>query len=414
MHISKLSIFIATLLNSATGFFALVIIARAVGPAEYGALTTYLALVSIFFPVATLGTHLFALQNRWHDSDLEFGRIICKICLYAVTGSIAIYLFSVFILEAADKKNYWASLSLLIVGQALLDLALSFLQSKELYFKASLVVFGQNLIKFMIVICLFLWGSTELNKYVSGLIMATVISIVTTLRISKVQKFFPCAWSDLLLTKASFAIIKKSSPYLIDSLCYIAYYQIYILVLAGLVDEESVGNFNSGYVLLNATYILPAVFFQKTAPVHILKIIEMGGTELRKTLKKYIMISALSGVILTLPLSIFSVEVTNFIYGDKFPNASIFLCLISFAIPLRFVTTCLSSFLNSVDSINVKMKISIGTLAIGFIFSFFSVTIFGEKGITCALLLTELLWLLMLSICVNNMLLYKPKRLRFS
>lgn len=256
-------------------FLIQVLLARHLGPSEYGVFSTAMTHVTLLTPLAGFGLAQFWLRI-FSEEGLVGIRWIAPSLRYAVLTCIATiaFLMGVVLLQADPSLTslvLW--LVILIPSQIAIDLTSSKLQLEERYTKLSLWQAATNTLRFLGVSALYITmrkslSAQEIAALFSFVGMVLSIPSIIAIRALKADPAFPRGHPTITLTAKPnpppiWSVATRCAPFGLAMLLYLIYFQSGILVVRFIAGNQAAGIYNVAFCLLSAIYIFPTVIYQK-------------------------------------------------------------------------------------------------------------------------------------------------------
>ena len=407
--ISMVLLYLSSFFAGGLAFVTNVILARELGPEDYGIFVTALATITLVSSFATAGVPHFWLRVFGREGHLAFRWV--TVSLYTV--SISIFIISLSLLCWA----YWGSHSLafqqlivwlflpVLVGQVLFELITAKLQLEEKYGFLAVWQLLLNSLRFLwviIYVVIFAESYDLINLSLGIAVCSLVLVIVGVFALKgmingrlKLKGHVKSKKYELVHKSTINNVLSESYPFALAGFLYVVYFQSDIILLKYLDSAESAGIYNVAFIILGAIYLFPAIFYQRFLlpklhrwSVHN-KAKFIGVYQAGNRIMLLAGISVMAVVLLIMPMII------PFIFGEAYAGVIPLLMILAFCIPCRFLSSSIESVF--VDHGNMKRKvICMGiTALINVILNVIAIPIWGNMGAAITTLLSELILLIL-------------------
>ena len=325
-------------------FFALLYIARYLGPEKYGMYTFVFAFIYFFSFIPDMGIHQILVREAAKEPE-KVGKLIgngtiMQICLSLVALFLAVVLINVMNFPPSTKNAlYVASLGLLISGTG----AYGIIYEAKLRMEYSLLFNLANRIVFLVFVFLAITNNSSLNVFIFASVSATFIHNLLMILFAK--KLVKVSFDiDLPLIKQ---LLKEAIPIAIASVFTIIYFRIDVLMLSFLRGDTEVGLYSAAYRLTEALVFLPTVITTSTFPLmskYYKDSFDSFSFAYARTFKYLFATGLLIAVLVTFA----SDKIISIVYGPEYQSSAIALQILIWTTAIMFIitlisTTCISS-----------------------------------------------------------------------
>jgi O-antigen/teichoic acid export membrane protein len=324
------------LLTKPIWFVFFLIVARVLGPEEYGKLMYALSFSSIiavlFEGGVDMQTTRYLAQDKKRFYDFIPNSLTVKI--WSGLGIIVTSLLFIWIKETTYEIKL---LLLLATGYVLIN---SITTHIRFIFRGFEVMKyeGLSIITEKILVILLgglsLYIQSKAIFFINGYFIAYLGLLVLTIYILITKIGYISIFS--IHTNLFKYVIKPSLPYALMSFFMIIYFRAATILIEYLTHNQSlVGLYNSGYRIVEASLLFPSIIMMPLYPVLARRSNEREflGNLLNKALGYILLISFL----ISIPCSLFSFEVIQLLYGQNYTSASIcFSIIVLSIIPISF------------------------------------------------------------------------------
>ncbi|NEO98900.1 MAG: flippase [Symploca sp. SIO2E9] len=368
-------------------FIFYIILARILGPEQYGMFAAATALVGIlaffiqFGLPALLGREVAANPQEGSKSTIKF-------LLLEGLNSLPVLILLLPLAHALGFKGTGITICYLVV---LAEICRSAKQTLRSVFRG-LGQFRTESIsvaieRFLVVLLagLILFLSEDLVWVVATLVLVRMLDILGLLYYlgKKTQISSPISFKSLLQT------LRMAYPFAISSVLWILYYQIDILMLKGLATTEEAGLYSAAYRLIEIFSSLPRVIFlvtftrfarcQATEP-------ERLPEEIHKS--AYLLLAGVLPVLVTAGL--FQTPLVETIYGQAFSPAINSLTILLPSLGIKMFGTLVEYFLQATGREKSLPPLLLTTVIINIVSNGILIPRMGAVGAALATLLSEI------------------------
>lgn len=375
-----------------TAFFLTVILARYLGPVNYGNLSFAIAFVEFFTIFGNLGIEVYTVKEVSSNKDLTkyfFSKGLLLSIAFGIIVGILIFLASQFI--HSDKTLLYI---LYLIG-------LSYIFSQIASFLNSLFRAHENMLQIFFIelahkipllifclLCVFLKASIIYIAW--SYLSASVFYLVYSLLVS--FKFFEIRISKEI--RHYIDMILKSFPYGLSNMVLIAYFSADIIILFFLKGNESVGIYNSAYKLFLALGTITSIYFGATFPTF-----SRLSKESYEGLKKGYEKTFKFLVILAIPLAvggmILSKEIVTLIYGKPFLLTSLPFSLLLSVIPITFLNAFFGHFLLAIGKVKKNLTYFSATCFTNIFLNLLLIPVFDYIGSAFSTIVSEIIFFIL-------------------
>lgn len=310
-----------------TGLCLAVLIARYLGPREYGVYSYCVAIVAMLTPVAKLGLDSVLVKSIVLKPENEKKLVETALILRIGVGLIIILItMLVWLIETED--HIWQYVLIISIGLVFqsADVVESRMQAHGKFSSIARCKIVQ-----LILSTLFKFGLLAANASLIWFVWATVLDqiILFLTYLITAKDDFDLKKTFMVKTANAFNMMREGFPVLLGSTIVMVQARIDQIMLMEILGDYDVGIYNSALRLIEAVAFAPvvlvAVYFPKIVKAKVNDIEEYQRE--RKKLYKIMM-----GIFLVVasPFMFFSTEIVNLAYGAKFSEAAVLLPLMAF------------------------------------------------------------------------------------
>ncbi|MDY9922725.1 flippase [Methanobacterium sp.] len=381
-------LFASTVLSYILLFFVNMYTARYLGVGGFGTLSLAFAFTGIFVVFVDLGLSTLLVREVARDKSLAnkyLGNIIViKIVLSFITfGFIVIFVNLIGYSQEVSNIIYIVSVSTIIGSFNAL-----FYSVFQAYEKMGYQSIGAVLNSFL----LFSLILTIIN-YGLDIVTFSLIYIVVNL-ISLFYCFLICFWKfiwpkieiDLSFWKTT---IITALPLSLAVLFSVIGFRIDSVLLSIMNGNIAVGFYTAPYRLIEALIVIPSVFTLAIYPV-ISNFYVSSHETLENSYKISIKYLTIIGLPIAVGITLLADEIILLIYGNGFSQSILALQILSWEIPLIFLTYTFGTFLVSIDKQIISLKITFIAMIVNIILNLLLIPYFSYLAASFVTVITEL------------------------
>jgi O-antigen/teichoic acid export membrane protein len=337
-------LFLSGVATNILSFFALLYIARYLGPENYGLYTFVFAFIYFFSFIPDMGVHQILVREAAKEPEkagkLIGNGVIMQISLSLVALFLAIVLINIINFPQSTRNAlYVASLGLLISGIG----AYGIIYEAKLRMEYSLLFNLANRAVLLLLIFLAISNHWGLNFLILASVSATLTHNLLMMLFAK--KLVKVSFDiDIPLMKQ---LLKEAIPIAIASVFTIIYFRIDIVMLSFLRGDTEVGFYSAAYRLTDALVFLPTVLTTSTFPLmskYYKDSVDSFNFAYTRTFK-YLFAT---GLLIAILVTFASDKIIHIVYGPEYQSSAIALQILIWTTAIMFITTligttCISS-----------------------------------------------------------------------
>ncbi|WP_311747227.1 oligosaccharide flippase family protein [Proteus terrae] len=388
----------SSLLSSLLTFITQAYIANQLNPNDFGEFSSNLALIMLLVPFVAMGadSYLLKIYADKKGNVSEYNSFWIVYFIFTLVLSILIYIIF--------STNSSLILISILASQALINYISAIYQTKSKYKKLSLIQTLQSLFRFFTLIILSYSLSLNINLvYYSYFFVSIIIIIICIILIIKESDFI--AIKNIKNIKLYFF---QAIPFGLTPLLHLIYFQSDIILIDRLYSPTEAGFYSAAFMLITASYILPAVIYQKylLPYIHIFN----ANNDITSEFKIF-----KTGAFIILPISIIifliyyfsSPYVVLMIFGEAYKKTQEIMLILSICIIFRYLSSHVGLFLTAGNLIKVKNKNMLLCAIINILLNVIFIPSFGSIAAAYITVVTEIL---LLSMFIYNFYIFKIKR----
>jgi len=372
-------LFADKIVRMGVGLFVTIIVARYLGPKEFGIYNYALAFVALFSTIATLGLDGIVVRNVIKDPSCKEETLGSAFVMRLVGGIVTILLTSgtIFLLRPDDSLTQWMVeiIALGTIFQAFDTIDFWFqsqIQSKYTVYAKNIAFLSISLAKVVLVIIKaplidFAWAG--LLEIVLG-----SIGLVITYRMKGFSLF---NWS-IKLSRAQ-SLLKDSWPLILSGIVIMVYMRIDQIMIGEMLGDDDVGIYSAAVRLSEVCYFIPTAIVTSVFP----SIIEARKNDLRlyiDRLQKLYVIMTLIAFSIALPTTFLSKKIIIFLYGNNFNQAITVLAIHIWASVFVFLGVASGQFLLAENYTKIAFYRTLAGAFANILLNYIMIPIYGVNG----------------------------------
>lgn len=416
-------LWIGSLLGAGCAFLTQVVLARQLGPGQFGLFASALAMTTLFAPLASFGIAGYWLKvfgqegwkaMRWLPGSFSFSAL----STFVVVAMLVIWSF--FGPNDPVTAKILPILSFYILGQVALELVSGKLQLEERYTSLALWQFLPHFARLVLIVFLAYFPGILLDVQIVVLSYAVIAILIFLTGVIQLHHMYSGAFllnghaiegglaiQEKVVHPGILMVASQAWPFGMGGIFYLIYYQSDIILLKYLVGAEAAGIYNVAFLVMSAVYLLPSVVYQKFMLPKLHRWANFDKERFYDTYRRGSLLMLTGGTVAMLFLWGVLPWVIPAVFGVDYQGAVLLLQILAFAAPVRFLASSLSSVLTAKNL--MKMKIGIMGLAalLNIAINLILIPTYGELGAAVATLITELILLLAFYMAVTKYVLFE-------
>jgi O-antigen/teichoic acid export membrane protein len=412
---------LCNLLGGVINFSNQVVMARVLGPKDFGELASSLAIINIVSPFAYFGLAGYWLKLYGADKDFISKWLPISI-KYVLISLIIVFSFLLFWANfGSDKKissNLLAMMSFLILGQIASELGGVKFQIESQYSKMAIWQILPQILRCMgLIFVVKLVGMSNFTLNFAVLVLAGTGAVLFLIFINQIIYLHKKTLHLQYKNESEYTkIIERRKeikfwdllagvwPFGLASIFYVVYYQIDVVILKYLVGAEKSGIYSAAVMVIGSIYILPGVLYQQILMPRLHKWASNNLDRLKYAFGLGNLIMFLTGVLGMIALWVGSGFFLKFIFGGKYNGVENIVYILAIAIPFRFMSSSSGAILQTGSNIRIKLKVTGVAVLINILMNFILIPKFGVDGAAFSTIITESYICLMFYLCAKRIL----------
>jgi len=351
-------LWLATLAGAAMVFLAQMLLARRLGPDNYGLFASSLATVTVLAPMAGFGLSQFRLKaygaegwagDRWLRPSLRFsmftGALACALAVAWAIGG-----------EAVDDATRLTLLLLVpvIAGVFAVDLVGSKLRLEEKHGALALwqMLMPAGRLAVAATLLVLPFASAQAAALGYGLVSLAIAAIALPQLIAmqrgqtELKGHGPRPSSPAFdTTPGAMQLWSSAWAYGLAAVLYPVFFQVSTVLLKYLGSNAQAGHFGVALAVMTAIYLFPATVYQKFLLSRLHRWAVHDRPKFWRVYRAGNIAMLASGVLVGALLAVASPWLVPLAFGPAFADVAELLAILSLCVPIRFLSTAVGSVL---------------------------------------------------------------------
>lgn len=360
-----------------------IILARYLGPEDYGKYCSVFSFVYIFIVIADFGLNDLIIRDVARNNSLARQYLATSIIIKIIFSfaSMMLLILSVHIMGYSQEIIlYVAVLSTAIIFITFCNSISSIFKALERMQYSSLILVINSLFFLVFIAALAYFKGTLLQIFILRVMALCFGSVIGFILIVKL-----IAKPDFAISRTDIKIMTASAfPFLAVGLIHAVYFNLDIIMLSKMKGPVYVGWFApAANDLFFSLFIIPAAISTVTYPIfsrHYDESVEKFRESFNFTLK----ILAVLGVAIGFGTFVLAPEIIYFIFGLKYENSIIILQIIAIAIPFAFIRDSLGYGWAAIGKVKTLMWLNIVGLGLNAVLNLILIPFYAHIGAAVA------------------------------
>jgi O-antigen/teichoic acid export membrane protein len=379
-------LFAEKILRMLVGLFVGVWVARYLGPEKFGLLSYVGAFIGLFAPLGKLGLDgIISREIAKNECDID--ELISTAVFFKFIGSILIVFLTSSYMYFTKEQNIYFYLSIILS----MVYVLRSYEVMEFYFRAKVkakYISIANSVAFII--------SSILKVFfillkLSLVYFAVANLIETFVAVSFLYMFFKNEPNCIMIVKVKFSkgmeLIKESWPLIFSGFFALVYLNIDQVMIEEMLSSYGVGQYSAAVRISSVWYFIPLTigWSVQTAIVNAKKHSE---TLYFERLQLLFTVTTIMAYFLILPISYFSNEIINFLFGKNYQQAGGVLAIHIFASLFVFINVARGTWILNESYFKFALLGNIGAGLLNILFNYIWLPRYGIYGAAWATLIS--------------------------
>lgn len=406
-------LWISSLLGAGCAFLTQMILARKLGPEQFGVFSAAFSTIALLIPLGGFGVAQFWLRSfgqegwaarRWLPESFKFILISTTLVLLTAIS------WAMFGPHSQQMQYVLIILCGYAIGQILIELVISKLQLEEEYIKLGLWQFLPHffrLITILVILSTIHEYATAQTIAFSYTAIAIVISVLGILQLIKMTgtrfalkghlndaaKYPPCDKQG---------VFSQSWPFGMANLFYLIYFQSGLILVKYISGDAAVGSYSVALTILSGIVLFPSIVYQKFLLPKMHRWATQDKPKFYKIYRQGNLIMLLIGTTTTAIILLTPNKLLTILFGEQYFDSIHLLHILSLSIPIIFVSSSISATLTTGSNIKRRVKYMGIAAVINIALNVILIPIYGAVGAGLSNLLSNLLLLLLFYIAAEK------------
>lgn len=415
-------LWVGSLFGSGSAFIIYMILARELGPKDFGVFSSVLSMITVFsllagFGVSQVWLKLFGKEGwdavRWIKPSLNF------VIITLIVVTFLLIFWAIYGPHGEATKQLLLSMLFFIYGYISVELVSSKLQLEEKYSFLALWQLLPNLSRLILIVLLLYLFHISLSVSDIGIIYGLIGIFFTIFGVYQLYtmqngKFYlkghPISGTKNLSLVKMKDFFSETWPFGLGSLFAFIYIQSDIIMLKYISGDVEAGYYSTSFIILTAVYIFPSILYQK----FLLPKFHRWANHDREKFHNVYKIGNLAMLILGILISIViwntSVFFIPLIFGEEYINSILLTKILALTLPFYLIAFSVASTLVTKEHMKKKV-VYMGFVALfNIILNLILIPAYEAKGAAIATVISNALLLVIYYYAANKYVFSGTKR----
>lgn len=378
-----LSLVSAEIITKACGALMYFMLARYLGPHDFGVYSLAISFALIFGLISGLGIDSFIVKEIARDPSRTQVLFENSVLLKMIGGLIAFLLaVGLSYLMGYNQQTQKAIVifSFTLFFSSLTNLYDSVFRGFQRMEYSAMILIGRSFFTIIIIMAM-IFLQQDIHMIVSAHVATGLILVVISHLLLVKQNL--CQISLNYNLKQALSLIVGGMPFIATGVVYVINAKADILLLSKLANLESVGIYDAANELVLVILIIPSLISQVLYPY-----LSQQFHKCKEVLGEIINLSMRIIIAVSVPVSfglvILAPKIISLLYGHKYTQSAIVLQIMGSGLSIVFLRSILGWVLAAIEKVNVMMWINIYNLALNIIFNVILIPMYGYIGAAIA------------------------------
>lgn len=404
MKLALLFLTLGAYSGAALAFLTQVLLARSLSVENFGLFSAALSFITLVTPIAGFGVGMFWLKAfgeegwqgiRWIQPSVRFS------ILSTIFVLVAIFLWAFYAPHDSSTRNVLIVLSLMVIGQAAIELSSSIYQLEERFLNLAVWQLLPHAMRFTALFVLWLLYPNKIELSAAAAVYAVTAVLMIIVGSKLIFKVYSGKielighgikeentknLSEIRITH----VFSSCWPFGLAGVFYFIYFQGSIVIVNYLLGSKYAAQYSIAITVITAIYIFPGLIYQKLLLPKIHRLIKHDKKKLESIYYRGNFIMLLVGGVAAVLVVNISPYFMPLIFGDSYMQSVELIAILALAIPLRFLATSIGSMLATGNYMRKKVFYMGATAAFSLLVCFAVIPYYGILGAAYAAVLVEL------------------------
>jgi len=402
----------AEIITKILGFVLYTLIARYLGPDDFGIYSVAVSFSMIFALVGSLGVDSYLVKEIAKDPNRSQELLSTAALVKGVGGVIGFC--SLLLISTLLNYEVRTHAAIVIFGFVLLSRPLNELMGavfrglQRMEFSA-LMKISRSALTFSIVVVMILLHRSVL--YITSANVFTSILLFIVFYFFVLRRLIPGFRIDINRERMG-TIVCGGFPFLIIGMMYIINAKTDVLMLSKLASIEKVGIYDAGNQLLLILLVIPSLVSQVIYPLLAEKA-DSRRQDVSQTVNFVIKVMVTLSVPISVGIVLLAPAIIELIYGNRYVGSAAVLQILGMGISVVFIRSVLGWALAAIEKVKLVMWINFMTLTVNIVLNLVLIPLYMERGAAmasiCSMVFATICMLMAIKLNIKT----KPVSLQF-
>lgn len=383
------------------GFYVSILVAKSLGPEDFGILNYVLAVVTVFTAISTVGLNVSSVRDFTQMKYPEGSIIASSFLVLLITSSTAFFALSSYSTYVYGE-NHKVGVAMLLASFLL------FIRTSDVarYWFESQVMSKYTVISELTSFMLLAFGRiylVHINAHLHLFVLALVVeALFAALLLLNFLRREVANTSELSFDREYIKyILRDMLPLTISASAVIIYMKIDQIMVAQILGNESLGIYSVAVRFSEVWYFIPIAIANSFKPTILALHLESKESFKDALTILYRRLSLIT-IIIALIISVFSAQIILYTYGPEFQDASSVLAVYAFAgvfVSINFASWIWHSAEGGLQGASVRVVVG---LTINLVLNAVMIPIYGMLGAAIATLVSRAFASVIIQACIKS------------
>jgi O-antigen/teichoic acid export membrane protein len=360
------------------GLIVIIMLARYLGPEQFGLMNYAIAIVSLFVAFSALGLNNIAVKELL-TTNRNKNEILGSIFFLKVTGSIISYILLFILISTLRGDDEFLKYIVLILGITMFfttsDIIKFWFESK---INSKYIVYVENIVflVFTIFKILLIYLEMSLISFIYIMVIESFFMALALLYIYVKKDNMPIWIFNIAYMKT---LLHESWPLIISSMAWILYSRIDQIMIGEILNDKSVGIYSAATRLSEVSAFLPVIITSSIIPA-IMKLQNNNKSLYNEKFQNIYNIVTIIMVFLALLVTFNSSMIISILYGSSYIEASNVLVIHFWLTIFIGLATVSGRYLLNEGLQKITMKRHLVGIGINIPLNYIAIPLYGIEG----------------------------------
>lgn len=369
----------------AIGFAIGIMVARYLGPDQYGLLNYATAFVGTLAFLSTLGLEQAAVLTLVRDPGSRH-ELLGTLLLLRLAGGLVMIAVAAAVILAVPPSD---CLTPVLIGLISLAQAMQAFDSIDCWFQATMQTRRSFLAKATALLSMTAVRVALVVMHAPVVAFAVVVAVESTLLAIAMLAAYARSGESVSALRPSVAALRSlvahNWPLMASAAITTFYLRIDQVLLGYLADFRSVGMYSVASRIIEATALVPYVFTTAAFPA-LVRSVELGAAVLEERTQRWLDVMLWSAIALAAPLCLFAPTIVHVLVGATYDQSAQVLALLAWMPVLSFVGAVRLKWLIAQDAFGAALGLEAAACGINLLANVTLIPALGATGAALAAL----------------------------